>query len=157
MNAGGEMQNENILWSLYEEHCKWERHHEEQRASVTNALVLVAAGVLSVVTFGGLTQADLPLTAFLMVQGLFGAIVVEKQYERFARHQRLANCYRIAIDSQCPELGVDRIREEAEAEHKRRFPIMGRTRLHWLWTCLQLLIAAFGGVLTYVVLCSPST
>ena len=40
-----------ILWRLYQEHCTWERHHEQQRSLSTNLLLAVAAAILGVVTF----------------------------------------------------------------------------------------------------------
>jgi hypothetical protein len=149
--------NSDILWNLYQEHCEWERHHEEQRASVTNILVAVAAGVLSVITLkNGLTSSDLPLTIFLIMQGLFGALFVAKQYERFARHQRLAGKYRQALNDRFPESQIIALREMADQEQANTFRTLYRLRLHQLWTGLHLLIALFGLVLTWVVLSSPT-
>lgn len=145
-----------ILWNLYQEHSTWERHHEEQRASVTNILLAVAAGVLSVITFKeGLTRSDLPLTLFLIMQGLFGALFVAKQYERFARHQRLAGKYRQALNDTFPESQIIALRELADQEQARKFRILYKLRLHQLWVGLHLLIALFGVVLTWVVLSLP--
>ena len=145
-----------VLWNLYQEHCTWERHHEEQRASVTNILVAVAAGVLSIITLNnGLTRSDLPLTLFLMMQGLFGALFVAKQYERFARHQRLAGIYRQALDTCFPESQIITLREVAESEQVKRFATLYNLRLHYLWTGLHLLIALFGLVLTWLALFLP--
>lgn len=146
-----------ILWNLYQEHSAWERHHEEQRASVTNILLVVAAGVLSVITFNeGISRADLPLTIFLIMQGLFGALFVAKQYERFARHQRLANKYRQALNDRFPESQIIALRELADKEQAIEYPILfDKVRLNKLWVGLHLLIALFGVVLTGLVLFAP--
>jgi hypothetical protein len=145
-----------ILWNFYQEHCAWERHHEEQRASVTNILLVVAAGVLSVITFDGISRSDLPLTIFLIMQGLFGALFVAKQYERFARHQRLVGKYRQALNDRFPESQIIALREQADKEHKEKYRILSdEVRLHQLWVGLHLLIALFGVVLTGFVLAAP--
>jgi len=55
-----------ILWKMYEENVTEGRHHETQRATVTNLVIAIAAGVLALVTFDkGITLIDLPLTIFL--------------------------------------------------------------------------------------------
>jgi len=146
-----------ILWNLYQEHCAWERHHEEQRASVTNILVAIAAGVLSIITLSnGFTRSDLPLTIFLIMQGLFGSLFVAKQYERFTRHQRLAGNYRQALDGRFPESQILTLRKIAEEEQEREFRILSKLRLHHLWIGIHLLIGLFGLVLTLVVLSLPA-
>ena len=77
--AGGEVQapeTADTVWKLYQEHCMWERHHESQRASITTILVAVAAAIFSVVAHDkAIAKSDLPLTLFLIMQGLFGATI----------------------------------------------------------------------------------
>jgi hypothetical protein len=83
-----------LTWRFYQEHCAWERHHESQRGSATNLLLIISAGILGIMTYDGtIGITDLPLAVFLIIQGIFGAIFVEKQYECFARHQRRAGKY----------------------------------------------------------------
>lgn len=133
-----------VLWNLYQEHSTWERHHEEQRSSVTNILVAVAAGILSVVTLNGFTPSDVPLMIFLVLQGVFGAVFVAKQYERFSRHQRLAKIYRQALSDRFPDAQVIALREMADEQQAKAHPMLYQLRLHHLWVALHLLIALFG-------------
>lgn len=149
-----EIDNGEILWRIYQEHCVWERHHEAQRSSATNVLVVVAAGVLSVIALDdGLTGIDLALAAFLVVVGLFGALMSAKQYERFARHQCLASAYRRALDDHFRDSRLLALRSEAESLHEARHPILGRLlRLNHLWTAIHLLTALFGVILSIIVL-----
>ena len=145
-----------ILWNFYQEHCAWERHHENQRASVTNIFLLVAAGVLSVITFDGITRSDLPLTIFLILQGMFGALFVSKQYELFAKHQNRAKTYRKALDELYPEKQILTLRKRADDEHEEKYgKLSDEVRLYKLWVCLHLLVALFGVVLTWFVLAAP--
>ena len=142
-----------LLWRFYQEHCNWERHHESQRALATNLVLFIAAGVLSVITIDkSIGVSDLPLTVFLMVLGVFGATLSRKQYERFARHQSLANEYRKAIDQELPEAEVLVIRNRAEDEHAPKYRIFYKSRLNWLWIGLPVVVAMTGVVLTLVII-----
>lgn len=141
-----------MLWKFYQEHCTWERHHEQQRASATNLFLAVAAAVLSVVAFDGeLSGSDLPLTIFLIVQGFFGSVFVAKHYQVFAVHQSRAGQYREALDSMFPEAGILSRRHKAEEENAARFPRLHRSRLNKFWVGLHVLIALFGAVLTAII------
>jgi len=142
-----------ILWKLYQEHCTWERHHEQQRASVTNFFIAVAAGILGVISLDqGLTENDLPLTVFLTAQGLFGALFAAKHYEVFSMHQSRAGQYRDALDSLFPDAQILYRRNRADEKTAARFPRLHRLRLNKFWVGLQLLIALFGVVLTGMIL-----
>jgi hypothetical protein len=149
-----EMRDEpELLWKFYQEHCTWERHHEQQRTSVTNLFLAVAAAVLGVVTLDReLSSADLPLTIFLIVQGFFGSVFVAKHYEVFCMHQSRAGQYREALDSMYPGAGVLSRRLKADEENAARFPHLHRLRLNRFWVGLHVLIALFGAVLTAIIL-----
>jgi len=148
------MSSAEILWALYQEHCTWERHHEEQRATATNILIAVAAGILSIMSLNGIAKSDLPLAFFLITQGLFGAVFVAKQYERFARHQNLAKKYREALDKEFADAHIIQLREIGDDEHQRHYGSLSRLRLNWFWISLHLVIAAFGCVLAGIILFS---
>jgi len=118
-----------LLWNIYQEHCNWERHHENQRSSVTNILIAVAAGVLGIIALDGkLAPTDLPLTIFLIIQGVFGSIFVAKQYERFARHQRLANKYRQELNDGYLDAKIVQLRKEGDLEQERQYKYLSKLR-----------------------------
>jgi hypothetical protein len=148
-----EMRDETeILWKFYQEHCTWERHHEQQRASVTNLFLAVAAAVLGVVAFDRtLGASDLPLTIFLIVQGFFGSVFVAKHYQVFAMHQSRAYQYREALSSMFPETGILSRRCKADEGNVARFPRLHKLRLNRFWVGLHVLIALFGAVLTAII------
>jgi hypothetical protein len=142
-----------LLWNIYQEHCNWERHHENQRSSVTNILIAVAAGVLGIIALDGkLAPTDLPLTIFLIIQGVFGSIFVAKQYERFARHQRLANKYRQELNDGYLDAKIVQLRKEGDLEQERQYKYLSKLRLHQLWVYLHLSFAIFGLVLTIIII-----
>jgi len=138
-----------ILWNLYQEHCTWERHHESQRATATNVLVIVTAGILSVIAFDKeINNIDLPLTIFMTLQGIFGTLFTAKHYERFCMHQERANQYRNALDTMFPSCQIKILREMADIKIQKKFPILYTIRLHTLWNGIHILISVFGFILT---------
>ena len=142
-----------LLWNVYREHCDWERHHETQRSSVTNIMIAVAAGVIGVISLdGALGVPDLPLSIFLIVQGLFGAVFVGKQYERFARHQRLAGLYREQLNKNLQGAQIVMIRDTGDETQKSCYPLFSRLRLNHLWIYLHMSFAVFGIVLAFIIL-----
>ncbi len=146
-----------LLWNLYQEHCAWERHHEEQRATASNILIAVAAGVLGLITYeDGITSKDIALTLFLVGQGLYGTVFVWMHYDRFSMHQKRAGKYRHALDQLHPKIGVLRLRDEADEKYRQDRPLTSKWRLHWFWMALHILIAMCGFVIFMLALCSST-
>jgi uncharacterized membrane protein YidH (DUF202 family) len=138
-----------VLLDLYNEHCDWERHHENQRSSVTSILIAVAAGILGVVTFDGhINIIDVPLTSFLIILGCFGALFSAKQYNRFTQHQERANKIREALDTFMPDAKILKLRNDADEKSKKKNLIISKMRLHHFWNTLHILIALIGAILT---------
>jgi hypothetical protein len=142
-----------IWWGMYQEHCTQGRHHEQQRAVITGFFSAVTAGVLSVITADKcLDGADLPLAAFLVLIGLFGALFSAKQYERFALHMERARSYRDALESAVPDSKLKELKTAADAASEVKFPRLGKLRLNRFWIALHLIIAGFGGLLVTGIL-----
>ncbi len=139
-----------ILWGMYQEHCTQGRHHETQRATVTNLIVAVSAGIISLVTYDKqINLTDLPLTAFLTAIGLFGAALSHKHYERFCFHMDRAREYRNELDKLVPQAKITALKQAADDIHKKHFSRGDLAiRLNWLWLCLHFLIAILGVLLS---------
>jgi hypothetical protein len=94
-----------VLWGMYQEHVIQGRHHEVQRATVTNLIILLAAGITTFVTVDkAIVDADLPATILLMALGLFGAVFSAQHYERYSKHMDRAKQYRDALDCVLPNI-----------------------------------------------------
>jgi hypothetical protein len=93
-----------ILWRMHEEHCVHARHHETLRATTSNIIIVVAGGILAILAHQGIrpTLPQLPLTLFLVVLGLIGALFTAKYHERFDLHMERARSYRGAIAQNLP-------------------------------------------------------
>ena len=82
--------NESVVtvMALYKEQTEQARHHEDQRATVTNYVLVLAGAVLGLVHVEALRAAQALLGCFLVVVGGFGAAVTAKHYERNRYHAR---------------------------------------------------------------------
>jgi len=141
-----------FLWGMYQEHTNQGRHHETQRASVTNFIIIVAGGAIAFIANKNVTKDQWILAVFLIVIGLFGAIFSAKQYERFRFHMKAAGRYRQALEQNYkPELGD--IRDDARLEHEKKFSkLLVSLPLYSFWIALHLLIAILGIILLLMTL-----
>lgn len=158
-----------ILWKMYEEHVTEGRHHETQRATVTNLVIAIAAGILALVTFDkAITLIDLPLTIFLIFLGVFGAAFSSKYYERFELHMKRAKEYRNALDDLLSTQVDDSkrflkgLKKAADEAHEQSFLATSQGKTNWqrwmtfiyrrglyqLWISFHLLITLLGLVLS---------
>lgn len=144
------------LWKMYLEHCTHVRHHEAQRSTVAGALIAIAAALIGLATFDrALTPTDIPLTAFLCVLGLFGAVFSAKQWERASMHTERARAYRNKADNLLGGTVIFDLKQKADKAHNEEFPKLHTLRLHKFWIGLHLLVALLAVVLTIVAVFSP--
>jgi hypothetical protein len=149
-------QDTDVLWGLYQEHCDQGRHHENQRAAVTNVIIAIAAGVLGIASLDqSLDKTDIPMTLFIVILGLFGALLCAKHYERFEMHAERYRKYRDELEQLLPSTKIRQLKEEADKKHNRRYPRLHKVRLFWLWVGIHLGIAVFGLALSLLALLSP--
>jgi len=66
-----------ILFKLYEEQWTQVRHLEDQRATVTNLIVVIASAILGFIVQQGLSIEILPVSLLLIVLGVYGALTSE--------------------------------------------------------------------------------
>jgi hypothetical protein len=140
-----------ILLRLCENEWLQGRQCEDQRAGMTNFIVIIAAAILSLIVQMGFDTRTLPIAVLLALLGAYGALVSAKLYERWRFHMRRARYWRNRIDELHPNAQVVHLKEVAYHEHKTRYPRLVRLRLHWLWLTLHMLITLFGVVCAIVI------
>lgn len=142
-----------LLWKVYQEHYTNARHHETQRATMVQYLLITGGLIGTLAAYEGVTAADRPLAVFLMVLGLFGAVFSASHYERYHRHKQRANKYRDLLDELVfpgsPTLA--RLKDMADEERIREHPWLDRAvSVHWLWLGFPLLVSVLGLVLLWM-------
>lgn len=141
-----------ILIALCQENWEQARQSENQRAVVTNLIVIIAAATSGVLTQTGFEKHTLPLTILLIILGIYGALTSAKLYERHQFHIERARSLRHRLDLLYPEAEVEHIYETTRESHEAVYPKLSKLHLHVLWIVLNLLVALLGVTLTIIIL-----
>jgi hypothetical protein len=137
--------------AYWNEHRQQLRQSETQRSVLTNFLLVITAGLSGLIVQQKFAGGTLPLALLILGIGLYGALSAAKYHERADYHLSQAR----ALTRTLKEMGAladDPRLAESRESHYRAYPRLHRVRLHWLWTGLHLAVAAYGLVLTAVIL-----
>jgi len=140
-----------ILIARYKEERNYTRHHENQRATVTNVIIAMAALTLAFLEKSKEPLLQMAASLFLIGLGVFGAILSRKHYERFRFHNIWAREFDRKLREIEPTLHIEEY-EVIRNQHYEKFPWTGEARLNWLWTGIHLLIVVIGTALFIISL-----
>jgi hypothetical protein len=141
-----------ILLRMVEENWTHVRHSEDQRATITNLLIIVVSVIQGILTQTGFTKNILPLTLLLIILGLYGIIATAKLHERSQMHINRARKLRHRLDELCPEAQVQVLQNEADEEILKEYPILtGKIHLSLLWPTLHGFVALLGAIYTVII------
>jgi hypothetical protein len=144
--------HEDAVLAYWREHREQFRQSENQRAILTNYVLVIAAAVSGLVVQQGFKFRTVPLSSLIIVIGLFGALAVAKYHERATYHLLQARALtRVLVDSGALA-DHDAVLAEFRQAHYLQYPRLHRLRLHRLWTGLHLGVAAYGVVLVVITL-----
>ena len=142
-----------VLLYFIEENWTQTRQHENQRATISNLIVIIAAAISGVITQSGFNKDSLPLALILVALGIYGAIASAKLYERSQYHNKRANYLRTRLDELCPDAEIVKLKTLADKEHRDHYPILAtRISLHNVWLLLHIFIALLGAVFTIIII-----
>jgi hypothetical protein len=154
------------LWHFYDENATQARQHETLRAQVMSTLAAIAAATIALAGVGGLSLADIPAGAVVLILGALGFALNMKHFERNRMHADVMWEVRQEID-RIRQTGaghpkpLGEIRKDAEEWHYKNFsgwkrPDDGsgeasspwvRVRLHMLWLGLPLGLGLVGAAI----------
>lgn len=141
-----------ILLKFCEEQWKQARHVEDQRAAVSNLIIITSSVIIGLVSQQGLSERMLPMTILLIVLGLFGAIITEKLHELFYYHHDKAQAWQNRINELNPNARINETEKIAMESHSTLFRSLRQIRLYQLWKFLQIAVALIGTTLTLLIL-----
>ena len=145
MTAGGDAALE-----YWREHREQFRQSENQRAVLTNFVLVIVAALSGFIVQEHFQVRTLPLSVLIVAIGCYGALAAAKYHERADYHLHQAR----ALTQVLVDAGVladhDAVLEQARLAHNHRYPWLYRVRLHWLWTGLHLGVAVYGVVLIVI-------
>ncbi|MBQ0847218.1 hypothetical protein J8N05_03140 [Streptomyces sp. BH-SS-21] len=144
------MADENdVLLELWKGQREEARQMENQRAALTNIVIIVTAAALGFLTqHGRLGLPSLGVTLPLSVLGTFGAVASAKYGERWAVHSGLADRMRAELGTRHPGLNLPSLIAANEVEHREEFPRSAKMRIWILWVTLHTAIATAGLLLS---------
>ncbi len=141
-----------FLMRMAEENWTQARQSEDQRATLTNLIVVIASIDQGVLTQTGFNKSSLPLTILLIILGIYGAIASAKLYERHQHHVNRAKPLRRQLDKLCPDAQVSNLQKAADDAFAAEHPILtNKIRLNHVWLGLHILIAILGIVYTIII------
>lgn len=130
--------------AYWTEHRQQMRQSENQRSVLTNYILVIVAALSGFIVQQDLRPGTLPLSSLIVVMGLYGAITTAKYHERADYHLAQAR----ALTRVLTDLGAlpdnKAALDDVRQTHYGRYRLMGRVRLHALWTGLHIGIALYG-------------
>lgn len=151
-NDNKSVPHEGIILAYWQEHREQMRQSEDQRAVMTNYILVIAAGVSGFVVQQHFSTRTIPLSALTSIIGVYGALAAAKYHERANYHLSQARALTRVLRelSALPDNGS--ILQEYRQAHYNSFPRISRLRLHWLWTGLHIGIALYGATLLIITI-----
>jgi hypothetical protein len=128
------------------------RHIEEQRATMTNMIILISSAIIGYAAQQRLTLALIPVSALMIFLGIYGIVFTSKLYERHQLAQSSVTHWTKQIDKLHPKARLNKLGKIADDEHDTRFPKLSKLRLNRLWLTLHATIMVFGLALTVLIL-----
>ncbi|WP_344649716.1 hypothetical protein [Cryptosporangium japonicum] len=137
-----------MLIEYWKEHRAQARQSENQRATISNLVLVIATALLVIIAQKGLMKTGFFLTVPLLILGSFGMLVSAKYYERAEYHIARA---RVVMDAFVSP-GNAAIMQAADRMHKSNYRILRHVRVYALWIILHGLIAVTGLILTVILM-----
>lgn len=145
------MNDNELLWKMYEDNRIQAQLHEDRRATGT-ALIAGGAGALITAIFSdGASAQDLPLALMIAVFGAFGWALSTKATERIRFHNARCKVFLVELDKLDSTHNIVAMKEACDKRHRQKHWAMSRLSLGWLWGVLQLLIVVTGVLLVLYV------
>lgn len=134
-----------VLLTFYRENALQSRSYEQQRQSVTSAVVVAAAIVLGLVAATPDAATTIP-GLFLVVLGGHGFLACLRHYERGRLHVERVHAVRDEISKIYPVMDLY---AEANQKHARRFPTLSEktARTNLIWLGVHVTVAGLGALL----------
>lgn len=149
------MANEaDVLLQVWREQRDQARQCEDQRAVMTNIVLVLASAAIGLIVQRGISgQIMLLVSVPLMLLGVYGAITSLKYRERFAYHHAQARALMHRLDKLYPDLHLEEDKAAAIERHGKleRYARLYPVRLGRLWVGLHIAIAIIGFVLTIAI------
>lgn len=138
------------MLAYWREHREQLRQSENQRAALTNYMLVITAAISGFIVLQHFAPRTLPLSFLIIVVGLYGAVAAAKYHERADYHLLQARALTRVLVGTGALGDHDAVLEEFRQQHNRHYLHLYRLRLNRLWTGLHLGVAGYGIVLAII-------
>jgi hypothetical protein len=136
--------------AYWSEHREQLRQCENQRATMTNYVLVIASALTGFIVQQRFQARTIPLSLLVAAIGTYGAATAAKYHERADYHIAQARVLTRALGDLGTLPNNRAALDEARQSHYQKHPRLHRLRLHHLWTGLHLAVAAFGVMLATI-------
>lgn len=120
------------------------KQSEDQRAAVTNYVFVIAAALQGYIVQRNFDKLSLAIAIFLIILGIYGALISYKYYERFRLGMTRVGKWMEKLEELHLDANIAAIEKKADDKHNSRFTRIHKIRLYALWLCLHTAVSLAG-------------
>jgi hypothetical protein len=149
-----------ILLKYWEEERAQGRQSENQRATVTNYIIIISSLIITFVVNNKLEFYLWPLAIMLVFLGVFGIVITRKYYERWKLHMSRAK-YLMEEAQGILDIDTSVAMKKGRKEHKEDcqknylFKNIHAFPLYKLWDVFYIFIILIGVVFLFIIIGQP--
>jgi hypothetical protein len=134
------------LLRIYEQYCEQVRHHQDERRTIANTLIVVIGALIAVSAIDQkLDSSDFPTAIAVIIIGLFGSACMIKCHGLIRFYKEVAANIATELTPSLPNGVTVKLLEEKTKDQQPCFwKLVDSIRLWKLWLLLFLLVTAAG-------------
>lgn len=135
-----------VLLKMYETRYMLAKQAEDQRATMSNFLITIAAVMFAFISQQGFSKKTIVISVLTVFLGLFGLFMSAKYAQHYVKNYKVAQAIRNRISLLCPAAKLREIENQALDEIAYRNPFFSKVPTLYLWSALHISICLIGGV-----------
>ncbi|NJL55428.1 hypothetical protein HC928_09745 [bacterium] len=135
-----------VLLKMYETKYVLAKQAEDQRATMSNFLITIAAVMFAFISQQGFSRKIIPVSLLTILLGLFGLFMSTKYSQHYLKNYAGSTLIRNRIAQLCPEAQLLEIEKESIDKNLRRNPFLAKVPTLHLWIALHSAICLIGAL-----------
>ncbi|MBD2090854.1 hypothetical protein H6F67_13440 [Microcoleus sp. FACHB-1515] len=135
-----------VLLKMYETRYMLAKQAEDQRATMSNFLITIAAVMFAFISQQGFSRKTIIISFLTILLGLFGLFMSAKYSQHYIKNDRVARSIRNRISQLCPEAQLREIEHKALDESAQQSLFFSKVPTLYLWSTLHVSICLIGAL-----------
>lgn len=135
-----------ILVKMYESRYVLAKQAEDQRATMSNFIITIAAVMFAFISQQGFSKKTILISILTILLGVFGLFMSAKYSQHYIRNYGVAATVRNRIAELCPQAGLLEIEHKALDKSAGRYPFLSKVPTLYLWVALHSSICVIGAL-----------